>query len=197
MRTTTLPDAFQAALRLAAREVVEDALDLRGALLLAQAQSRARRHQDRLTLWHALPAAVLDHQSLFANAGFAQRQQQSALAAAAAAQRFQPWHPLLLGAAAVGLPADDDCVELALHLDEDEELLRLLFEQQIRTRVSERLLSQRAGSPERRCTTITYAERTSDVELVLLPLSWRGRPLFVDGLPLTKAAPEAAPWPRP
>ena len=73
----------------------------------------------------------------------------------------------------------------------------LLFEQQIRTRVSERLLSQRAGSPERRCTTITYAERTSDVELVLLPLSWRGRPLFVDGLPLTKAAPEAAPWPRP
>ena len=88
-------------------------------------------------------------------------------------------------------------MELALHLDEDEELLRLLFEQQIRTRVSERLLAQRAGSPERRCTTITYAERTSDVELVLLPLSWRGRPLFVDGLPLTKAAPEAAPWPRP
>lgn len=185
--------SVERAVRIAARTVVDSHGSLRSALAEAVGLCSARRDSQRLMLWQALPGAVSDYQALFRRAAYAQRQQRAAAAAADALQRFADLSPALLGPVALGLAADDDRVDLAIYLEEDEALLRRLLDDLARFETAERKLSLSAAGAARRCTTVEYAEATADVRLTCLPSAWRGRQLYCEGLPeLRASAPPSA-----
>lgn len=179
---------FERAVRMAARSVVDSHGSLRDALAEAASLCSARRQSQRLMLWQALPGAIGDYQALFRRPAYAQRQQRASAAAADALRRFADLSPALLGPVALGLAADDDRVEIAIYLEEDEALLRRLLDDPTRFETAERKLALSADGEARRCTTVEYAEATSDVRLTCLPGAWRGRQLYCEGLPEFRAS---------
>lgn len=164
---------------------MQDGLDLPSALRIAS--RNAQRRSEIHALWKVLPDAVLAYQALFQNAAY-QARTESTKSAIAAMPRAYPDHPIvLLGAAAVGLAADNEVLEIGIYLDEDEALLRRLIDLGIPFQVGEQRAALRCGQPGRRCTTISHGLRGPSeslaVRLLCLPRSWQGKPIFLGELP--------------
>jgi hypothetical protein len=169
------------ALQHAARLVVQDGLDLPAALRVASRHARRRSEID--ALWKDLPSAVRGYQDLFKHAAYQARAADTRAAVAAARALYASFPILLLGAAAHDLAADNDLLEVGIHLDEDEALLRWLMDREIPYQVSELRVSLQSGSGGRRCTSVSHGLAGMSLRLLCLPREWQGRPLFVGGLP--------------
>lgn len=169
------------ALQDAARQIVRDGLDLRGGMRAIR--SEARRKSELQALWRSLPGAVNAYQDLFDDAPYRTRQERTLAAGREAAERYGAYSRVLLGAAAVGLAADNDCLEMGLYLDENEALLRKLIDHAVPHRAGEMRLGLSASDRGQRCSTIEHALSSMELRLILLRPEWQGRQLYLGGLP--------------
>ncbi len=168
-------------MRLAARRVVCDGLDLPGALRAASVA--ARRKSDVQALWQALPLEVKAYQELFQNPGYRVRQQLVEAATSETEERYGQSRRVLLGGPALGLAADNETLEMGIYLDENESLLRALVDRAVAYRAGELRVGLRASDDGQRCSTIEHDLPSMGLRLICFPSGWQGRPLYLGGLP--------------
>lgn len=152
-----------------------------------QALQRVMRHHGRgpdRRLWpdaDEIRAALRDYQRLF-HGNRQPRQLELRREAARAAMRFlAQFRPLLVGAVLDGSAGPHSPVQLHLHCDETEAVLRFLQEQCITHRVGERRLRLQPGTA-RTVPCVQLEADGIDFELWILPANLeRQAPLQADG----------------